>query len=126
MPLSSSSSDETRQLEDFRQRLERDRTDLLERLNGSEQFNTLDGGGQPSNDSIESTERETTLRHRDTLLRRSHQVMRALERIQNGTFGVCLKCESRIEPVRLAHDPSLDLCLACQTEDDRPLRTPSL
>jgi phosphoserine phosphatase RsbU/P len=37
----------------------------------------------------------------------------ALERVDNGTYGVCLICEGHIEPERIAADPLTSVCLDC-------------
>ena len=37
----------------------------------------------------------------------------ALERLEAGTFGVCLGCESHIEMGRLQDDPSMAYCTKC-------------
>lgn len=38
---------------------------------------------------------------------------RALERIKNGTYGICAKCEKEIDPARLEAFPSATLCMDC-------------
>lgn len=40
-------------------------------------------------------------------------VRAALKRIDNGSFGDCLRCEEPIEDKRLAADPATTLCIAC-------------
>lgn len=42
----------------------------------------------------------------------------ALNRIEAGTFGVCLDCDEPINPKRLSFDPSVRYCLGCATERD--------
>ncbi len=37
----------------------------------------------------------------------------ALQRIDNGDFGYCLRCEENIDPKRLAVDPTTLLCIDC-------------
>ncbi|WP_084332509.1 TraR/DksA family transcriptional regulator [Marinobacterium jannaschii] len=38
---------------------------------------------------------------------------RALERIENGDFGVCLECGEELEVNRLRGNPLTELCLSC-------------
>ena len=48
--------------------------------------------------------------------RRSIQKQRidsALLRLQNGTYGHCVRCEEGIDPKRLEFDPSVPLCVDC-------------
>lgn len=43
----------------------------------------------------------------------------ALERIENGTFGVCTTCEKPIRKARLKAIPRASLCIDCQREEER-------
>jgi DnaK suppressor protein len=61
-----------------------------------------------------ATERDLAIRNVDresTLLR---QVKAALLRIQDGSFGVCLDCETAISPKRLIAVPWAPRCIQCQ------------
>jgi RNA polymerase-binding protein DksA len=40
-------------------------------------------------------------------------VKRALERIRDGSYGICVRCGSEIAPARLAARPEAALCIAC-------------
>jgi DnaK suppressor protein len=53
---------------------------------------------------------------KNTMLLR--QVMRALDRIATGTYGVCQECEEPISERRLGALPWAALCLKCQEEED--------
>jgi DnaK suppressor protein len=44
------------------------------------------------------------------------QVSEALERIDNGSYGLCLQCRQPIAAKRLAALPWVELCIACQEE----------
>lgn len=46
-------------------------------------------------------------------------VRAALERVSNGGYGVCLKCQERISPKRLRALPWATLCIDCQEAADR-------
>jgi DnaK suppressor protein len=54
---------------------------------------------------------------RDSL--RSREITAALERIDNGSFGICLNCEEEIAPKRLAAVPWTALCIVCQEVAER-------
>jgi sigma-B regulation protein RsbU (phosphoserine phosphatase) len=43
----------------------------------------------------------------------------ALERVEDGTFGICEHCRGGIEPDRLAANPLVCRCLECLTEEER-------
>lgn len=50
--------------------------------------------------------------------RRELQLQRiasALDRIDRGEFGICLRCDDDIDARRLDGDPSVTLCVACAT-----------
>jgi DnaK suppressor protein len=66
-----------------------------------------------------ATERDLAIRNVDrdsTLLR---QVKASLQRIQDGSFGVCIECEEPISPKRLAAVPWASRCIQCQNTADR-------
>ena len=66
-----------------------------------------------------ATERELAIRSldRDSVLLRN--VRAALDRIEEGSFGVCLHCDEDISPKRLAAVPSMAFCIVCQEIADR-------
>lgn len=43
----------------------------------------------------------------------------ALERIDEGTFGVCARCERAIAPERLEARPWASLCIECKRQEER-------
>jgi DnaK suppressor protein len=50
---------------------------------------------------------------------RLSEVRAALQRIQLGTFGICVDCEEEITMKRLAAVPSTTSCLTCREAADR-------
>jgi DnaK suppressor protein len=71
-----------------------------------------------------STEIETNMRYR---LRTREAILlkkidEALDRIKDGTFGVCVGCEEEIEIKRLEARPTTDLCLNCKELEERAER----
>ena len=66
-----------------------------------------------------ATERELAIRSldRDSVLLRN--VRAALDRIEEGSFGVCLHCDEDISPKRLAAVPPTAFCIVCQEIADR-------
>jgi DnaK suppressor protein len=47
------------------------------------------------------------------------QIRRALARIADGSYGVCLQCEEEISPKRMAAVPWAGFCIKCQEQIDR-------
>lgn len=44
---------------------------------------------------------------------RLNKVKAALQRIESGTYGICLKCRTEIETERLKADPTAETCIQC-------------
>ena len=77
----------------------------------------------PSNELMETvqlaSEREFAIRALEFETKCLAQVDAALERIEDGEFGVCLDCEEPISAKRLAAVPWATYCLRCQELEDR-------
>jgi DnaK suppressor protein len=66
----------------------------------------------------QAAEREMAMHNLDresTLMRRLRS---ALERLDDGSYGVCLHCDEEISPKRLAAIPWAELCIECQERAD--------
>ena len=64
--------------------------------------------------------------HRDVLLnlnetqrRKIRDIDSALERMEKGAYGICLRCEEEIEPRRLQVRPFSRYCVECKTEVEK-------
>jgi DnaK suppressor protein len=68
--------------------------------------------------SLES-DRNFELRIRDRERRLIMKIRSALERIENGEFGICECCEEPISEARLHARPVTTLCIECKTEQER-------
>jgi DnaK suppressor protein len=66
-----------------------------------------------------ATERELAIRSLDRDSNLLRNVRAALDRIEEGSFGVCLHCEEDISPKRLAAVPFTAFCIVCQEIADR-------
>jgi DnaK suppressor protein len=66
-----------------------------------------------------ATERELAIRNLDRDSDLLRNVRAALRRIEEGSFGVCLRCEEDIRPKRLAAVPWTTFCIQCQEIADR-------
>jgi hypothetical protein len=53
----------------------------------------------------------------DSDLRALARIDAALERIESGRYGYCLRCGEPIGGARLEADPALAFCLACEGQD---------
>jgi len=52
---------------------------------------------------------------KEILMKRLESVEKALKRIEDGTYGICVKCNNPIEEARLKIDPTTELCRKCTT-----------
>jgi DnaK suppressor protein len=64
-------------------------------------------------------ERELAIRNLDRDSHALRLIYRALARIANGGYGVCLHCEEDILPKRMAAVPWAAFCIQCQEMIDR-------
>lgn len=56
------------------------------------------------------------MRERETKL--MIKLQEALERIENGTYGICEECEEEISEARLRVRPMTTLCIECKREQE--------
>jgi RNA polymerase-binding protein DksA len=101
-------------LQQIRQALERDRQQLFHSLIDQDSLRIALENPDENDlaDLYESLELRSSL---DELsLRKLDRIVRALERINNGTYGVCLACKTGIPVERLMALPYAELCIACQ------------
>ena len=68
--------------------------------------------------SLES-DRNFELRIRDRERKLISKIREALERIEEGEFGICESCEEEIGEARLKARPVTTLCIDCKTEQER-------
>ena len=62
--------------------------------------------------------RELSTRHLEREAGLLREVRAALDRIADGSYGVCLHCEDDISQKRLKAVPWATLCIACQEDSD--------
>lgn len=68
--------------------------------------------------SLES-DRNFELRIRDRERKLIMKIREAMERLDDGEFGVCESCEEEIGDARLRARPVTTLCIDCKTEQER-------
>ena len=103
----------------IREYLESERNRLREELQlktGEQTGEKGDAFGKRGEASLGSSEFEKGLalvqRNREQLA----EVERALEKIDNGTYGICDSCGKPISPNRLEAIPQTNLCLDCKAK----------
>jgi DnaK suppressor protein len=98
------------------QRLE----DLLDQAD-----DTVSGMTTPKENFPDPTDRASHEANRNFMLRirdREHKLIKkikkALERIENGTFGICETCEEEISIERLKARPVTTQCIECKSKEE--------
>ncbi|MEW6207584.1 MAG: TraR/DksA C4-type zinc finger protein [Acidobacteriota bacterium] len=71
-------------------------------------------GWQERDSPAERELREVEFFNRELLLDRLRQISDALERLEEGKYGLCVECGRKIGSKRLRIDPAAALCLRCQ------------
>jgi DnaK suppressor protein len=87
--------------------------------------NTVSGMTTPKENFPDPTDRASLEADRNFMLRirdRENKLIKkirtALDRIENGTFGVCEKCGEDISVKRLKARPVTTLCIDCKTKEE--------
>ncbi len=123
-----------RELDEFRKMLHEERGRLMEELEAMEEHTPeveeqvgMDiGGGYDEDlaDVASSTfEREKGLALESSVQAMLTQVEEALDRIEEGTYGICQRCGDPIDAARLRVLPYATLCIRCkELEEKNPVR----
>ena len=72
----------------------------------------------PSDRATAESERSFTLRIRDRERKLIVKIKEALERIENGSYGICEDCEEEISEERLEARPVTTLCIECKRKQE--------
>jgi DnaK suppressor protein len=72
----------------------------------------------PADRASLEADRNFMLRIRDRENKLIKKIKKALERIDDGTFGVCEKCGEDISASRLKARPVTTLCIDCKTKEE--------
>ncbi len=72
----------------------------------------------PTDRASYEADRNFELRIRDREHKLIKKVKKALDRIENGTFGICEKCGDDIAIERLKARPVTTLCIECKTKEE--------
>lgn len=109
-----------RDLDSFKKLLTRRLEELI--LEAEKTKNTVKETEEPSSDPMDQAsdqlETDFLLRLRDRDSRLMVKIKEALERIENGTFGICEECGEAIALKRLRARPMATLCIHCKHEQE--------
>jgi DnaK suppressor protein len=80
---------------------------------------TDSAGDDQADTGTKTFEREQEITLANNILERINQVERALERLDEGSYGWCERCGNPIPVERLAAFPSATLCVTCKQLEER-------
>ena len=80
---------------------------------------TDSAGDDQADTGTKTFEREQEITLANAILERITQVERALERLDEGSYGWCERCGNPIPVERLAAFPSATLCVSCKQLEER-------
>lgn len=111
---------EKKDLEYFRELLKHRLEELLSQAGGTvTEMNDPKGNfPDPTDRAAYEADRNFELRIRDREFKLIKKVKKALERIEDGTFGICDKCGEDISVPRLKARPVTTLCIDCKTKEE--------
>lgn len=93
---------------------ERGRLEILITQMDAEGGKNLGYGNHMADDATEAFEQAKELALHQNASQLLTQVTVALERFDQGTYGICERCNAEIDPARLEALPYATLCLHCQ------------
>lgn len=112
---------EPEKLEYFRGLLQEEMRMLLEEAEKTVSEMTADNTNfpDPNDRATQESDRNFELRIRDRERKLINKIKEALERIDDGTFGICELCGEEISEGRLKARPVTTLCIDCKIEEER-------
>jgi len=101
----------------FQQILERRELELIHALRSWDHI-SIERSADLMDELQLASERDLAIRNLDSESVLLRQVSAALQRIHDGSFGICIECEQAIDPRRLAAVPWAPRCIRCQETAD--------
>lgn len=90
--------------------------------NGDSTLENLTGGNEsfadPADRASAESDRSFTLRLRDRERQLIRKIQAAIQRMDDGTFGVCEECGEEISIARLRARPVTRLCINCKSKQE--------
>ena len=108
----------TNQLNSFKRILKRKQAELTPSLQTRDAI-TIERSADILDEIQLAGARELTSHSLERAAKVSRDVRAALDRIDEGAYGICTNCEDEIGPKRLNAAPWAPLCIGCQEPSDR-------
>ena len=112
---------EPKKIEEFRKILQSQLDELLREAGRtvSEMTDEKTNFPDPTDRASLESDRNFELRIRDRERKLIMKIREAMERLDEGEFGICESCEEEIGDARLRARPVTTLCIDCKTEQER-------
>lgn len=110
-----------KKIEEFRQILQSQLDELLREAGRtvSEMTDEKTNFPDPTDRASLESDRNFELRIRDRERKLIMKIREAMDRLNDGDFGICESCEEEIGDARLRARPVTTLCIDCKTEQER-------
>src|SRR3954451_18386691 len=96
------------------------RDELRKRLGGElkdlRNFQSLDPTGDSADQAFDTGSEEVASQLAEIESKELHQIERAMDKLRNGSYGLCEGCQKRIPVARLNALPFVTNCIECQRE----------
>jgi DnaK suppressor protein len=106
------------ELQKYREMLEKKRAELAETVRRRDEI-AIEKSADAIDEVQRAAERELAIRNLDRESQLLRNIRAALARMDEGTYGICVRCEKPISPKRLAAVPWTPFCIECQEAADR-------
>lgn len=112
---------EPNKIEEFRKILQSQLDELLREAGRtvSEMTDEKTNFPDPTDRASLESDRNFELRIRDRERKLIMKIREAMDRLDDGEFGICESCEEEIGDARLRARPVTTLCIDCKTEQER-------
>ena len=109
------------ELEVYRELLLKRRLEILDDSDQDEDIRDAQrtGSADPLDMALDTESMELMMALGDSERRELKEIERALEKIENDTYGVCELCGGEIGAARLEAIPTADLCISCKSSQER-------
>jgi DnaK suppressor protein len=101
-------------LESERRRLNEELAQMQNNASTAEERREGSPFGKREEEATETLELEKRLTLENRIRQELSKVEHALEKIQNGTYGICDNCGKPIDPERLEALPQATVCMSCK------------
>ena len=105
------------EMDNFRKALEEKRNDLFSTCSHREDI-VIEATADDIDRLQQQVTREVAIRHLNNSAKLLRSVQAALDRVEDGIYGLCLRCEEPIAEKRLKAIPWASYCVNCQEAVD--------